>query len=1838
MKEKTDFENKGGTRHCRTRFWVSLLLICAMCIALVPMAASAAPPIEPNDPRILYNGVVTIVNDSAAFNVPVSPMSGGYSATGPTTQCVNGSVASMLRAAGFQYDIWASTNKGTDAQGNVVRTYTLMNMTIPDGTVYLNGLANPSGDNEAWRSFDDFGTGSASLKYDANELVPNGTTIYTIWGDNNKIGSNGDKDAVKAVVILTMNLVEPGDPSDPSDPEEPTVIETSVSLKTTNVDITDQTIETPSGVEKIEVPGNTPYGVLTSLYSDKTLNDLAFWGKKYSEENNWYLSIQTLNGYEHKGEINTVEYSWEGYVNNVPLNGSVAAFPTGNAGYDKLLQKNDLVTFAYVPKGGSISEAVQIVNVTVDGVQFVPSPAVTESLLDSPTVDVVTGAVRFPPAVAGQAPIKTSKNSFYTILTKAGYNYTTSGTTLSTLTINDVTYPVITDTTGDFGWKIVDAIDGTGIVSPSLNDVVPVEKSGSTYYLWYGSDEGARDASGVLHLTSQNAVYYVAMTVNVAEPEPIAISTQEQLDLIGKDLYYPAEYPLDGDYYLANDITLTGPVRIGWGGSQGDSNAFSGTFDGRGYVINDLSLEGNGYLGLFYKLDEASVSNLTLNNVRLNSTSTYAGALVGSEASASVIENCHVNGNFVVTGTSSFLVSRLTGASKVIGCSVSGNLSASGQSIGGFAGTIPKASSVEIKDCYANINLSVTQSSSEKGYTGGIVGSAVGASNVISNCYVTGSISNINRGHVGGIIGSTYASSSNAKAISVTVTDCVSLLNNVSGADKFNTTVAPVVGYVTPGLNSMVIENCSAWDGMTCNGKLFSSITPATTAAYGTFVSNTTFWNTYETADPGVWGSFSSDVWRANSGNENYQLPVLATQTTPVSGDALYLTIEPTPAPEPCVVLADRVINITTANASVSFGEILTAAGYTYESVKGVEATGYSDREYLEVLTINGTSYPAVMNTTDAFEWKFTNGFGTNAALYKKGLNDDVTKSQSGSTFYLFFIDTSISRPDGKTYDFQTEYSKYLVNLTVNLADPETPPSDPVATTVVLSGLPTGSIDLASGSITGTLTAVVNDETGAAMPGTKIVSWTSSNETVLTIDANGTYTAKAVGTANITATSVSNSSAYSSAVITVVDSTPAPVDAKEVTVSLTTGIIDLYNATVSQADANATSILIPENTPFGALYSLSQANNTVQSVHFWGGKYTSFTNWQYLSLEDLNGYLHKNTIDGVKYYWDGFVNGEKLNGDLKPAEGSVTGYGTALKAGDVVTFAYVPASGDLSTAKELINITVGSVETIPCKILDDTTVTIVTENSRVSFGEILTAAGYSYVGVNGALVGSYSDREYLEQLTLNNISYPAKVNLVDRFEWKFTNGFGTSATLYKEGLNAYVDKSQSGQTFYLFFIDNSVSRPDGKTYDFQMEYSKYLVNLTVNLNDPVPTSLTITAPAAGSSYNISDNFTAAAIVYDQTGAEMPDAVVVWNSSNNKVFSVDGTKFTATGAGNVEIIAECGNATAKIPVVVLPDPVKPKIPEVVTTGSDGTTVIDKSNSNVTVKTEEKKVEIKDPVSNVSLEVSYDDDMETTGNNVSGTVANVVAKYPPMPIVSDPTTTELGSGLTLDVKIDLGTNVETKLPTFKAEINPDVKQQIENLKIDGKQYTVGLMLQSEGVAEGFNEKVGKVTLTFDKISNEWLAKFGGNLAIVHTADDGTVQVLTSYTTVPNEDGKTSKLTVESDLGFSAYALAGYTVTSDPVTPAADNGGADDGAALLASVGAGAKPTVTAQPTTAPTVVVPTSTVTVQPTGSQQTAVPTTAATTAAATTAATQAPAPVFGLLLGLLGAAVLLRRT
>ena len=121
---------------------------------------------------------------------------------------------------------------------------------------------------------------------------------------------------------------------------------------------------------------------------------------------------------------------------------------------------------------------------------------------------------------------------------------------------------------------------------------------------------------------------------------------------------------------------------------------FAGNFDGQGNTISNLYIDGSKYsdhdstlYGLFGWLNNASISNLTLNNsVIINGTSdSFAGALAG-QAQDSIITNASSKNAAIV---SEGLTGGLIGYAQyntIIANSTTQNLSAKASTVGGLIG------------------------------------------------------------------------------------------------------------------------------------------------------------------------------------------------------------------------------------------------------------------------------------------------------------------------------------------------------------------------------------------------------------------------------------------------------------------------------------------------------------------------------------------------------------------------------------------------------------------------------------------------------------------------------------------------------------------------------------------------------------------------------------------------------------------------------------------------------------------------------------------------------------------------------------------------------------------------------------------------------------------------------------------------------------------------------------------------------------------------------------------------------------------------------------------------
>ncbi|MBN2130253.1 MAG: hypothetical protein JW741_12195 [Sedimentisphaerales bacterium] len=186
-------------------------------------------------------------------------------------------------------------------------------------------------------------------------------------------------------------------------------------------------------------------------------------------------------------------------------------------------------------------------------------------------------------------------------------------------------------------------------------------------------------------------------------------------------------------YRLEATVDLT---EINW--SMAVVSWFGGTFDGNGYVIGNLHIEGNHCLGLFARLSSgAIVSNLGLEGVDVNGIGNCIGALVG--INEGLITASYSTGTISGEGHVGGLVGNNNEDSRITlsysTCTVSGDLC-----VGGLVGDTDENGSIAISySTGAVIGTSCV---------GGLVGSSEGS---VSISYSTGMVSGDRR--VGGLVG-----------------------------------------------------------------------------------------------------------------------------------------------------------------------------------------------------------------------------------------------------------------------------------------------------------------------------------------------------------------------------------------------------------------------------------------------------------------------------------------------------------------------------------------------------------------------------------------------------------------------------------------------------------------------------------------------------------------------------------------------------------------------------------------------------------------------------------------------------------------------------------------------------------------------------------------------------------------------------------------------------------------------------------------------------------------------------------------------------------------------------
>lgn len=218
------------------------------------------------------------------------------------------------------------------------------------------------------------------------------------------------------------------------------------------------------------------------------------------------------------------------------------------------------------------------------------------------------------------------------------------------------------------------------------------------------------------------------------------------------DIKELSSYVLNGNktnglyYVLTNDIDFTDVTDFipigGWSDVQTSdcSNSFQGKFNGRGYIISNLSVDRgeNYYIGLFGKTSGAEIKNLGIVNCNIKGNG-HVGGLVGLNSN-STITNCYVKGNVTGNGNIGGLVGWNSLSSTISDCYTFGVVNGK-NSAGGLVGF---NSSASINNCYS------TGSVICKSY---IVGGLVGYSNksTIENCYSSCTVTGLD--NAGSLIG-----------------------------------------------------------------------------------------------------------------------------------------------------------------------------------------------------------------------------------------------------------------------------------------------------------------------------------------------------------------------------------------------------------------------------------------------------------------------------------------------------------------------------------------------------------------------------------------------------------------------------------------------------------------------------------------------------------------------------------------------------------------------------------------------------------------------------------------------------------------------------------------------------------------------------------------------------------------------------------------------------------------------------------------------------------------------------------------------------------------------------
>lgn len=236
---------------------------------------------------------------------------------------------------------------------------------------------------------------------------------------------------------------------------------------------------------------------------------------------------------------------------------------------------------------------------------------------------------------------------------------------------------------------------------------------------------------------------------------PWLIETAEQLDYVR---HFFGDTFSDKNFLQIADISLDEPP---WNEGAGwipightAHGSFRGKYDGGGYKITGLFIDGLSFASLFGAVNGAVIKNVGLINVDISGNSNVGG-LVGLSLNTTV-SNCYstgsVTGNLYVGGLVGYNLSHSIIENSFSTCDVTGY--PNGNMLGGLVGWNFSSSGSPnytiIRNCFSTGDVSGNNR------VGGLVGNNDGNFSIIENCYSVGNVTG--NQYIGGLVGNNWYS------------------------------------------------------------------------------------------------------------------------------------------------------------------------------------------------------------------------------------------------------------------------------------------------------------------------------------------------------------------------------------------------------------------------------------------------------------------------------------------------------------------------------------------------------------------------------------------------------------------------------------------------------------------------------------------------------------------------------------------------------------------------------------------------------------------------------------------------------------------------------------------------------------------------------------------------------------------------------------------------------------------------------------------------------------------------------------------------------------------------